>query len=43
MMDRQMDIAKQNTGKAKQALADSLTRTEQQPQKEATVLGGAPM
>ena len=30
-------------GTYKQALADSLTRTEQQPQKEATVLGGAPM
>ena len=40
MMERQMDIAKQNTGKAKQALADSLTRTEQQPKKEAPVIGG---
>lgn len=40
MMDRQMDIAKQNTARAKQTLAGSLTRTEQQPKKEAPVMGG---
>jgi hypothetical protein len=42
-MQKLQEMAKQNTGKAKQALADSLTQTEQQPQKEATVLSGAPM